>query len=115
MSFSVLVMADSVAASQVETISAMQFAVPVQVLALSAASTPLDTGMQDAAAALGAPVVRVSVDQVDVERVAQRAQSDFKAVAGVGSGDRWRDAGYALLPLIALLSLMWSRKGWLVR
>ncbi len=112
---SVLVMADSVAASQVETISAMQFAVPVQVLALSAASTPLDTGMQDAAAALGAPVVRVSVDQVDVERVAQRAQSDFKAVAGVGSGDRWRDAGYALLPLIALLSLMWSRKGWLVR
>ena len=71
--------------------------------------------MQAAASALGAAVTRISVDEEDVERIAQRAESSFKAVAGISSGDRWRDAGYALLPLIALLSLMWSRKGWLVR
>ena len=112
---SVLVMADSVAPSQVETISAMQFVPPVQFLALSASSAPADSGMQNTASALGAPLVRISVDQADVERVAQRAQSKFKAVAGVSSGDRYRDAGYALLPLIALFALMWSRRGWLVR
>lgn len=112
---SVLVMADSVAPSQVETVLAAPFSAPVQFLALSAVSAPVDSGMQNAASALGASVVRVSVDQADMERVAQRAQSDFKAVAGVASGDRWRDAGYALLPLIALFSLIWSRRGWLLR
>lgn len=112
---SLLVIADNVAPSQVERLSVERLSVPVQFLALSAASAPIDAGMQDAASALGAPVIRVSVDEADVERVAQRAESSFKAVAGVSSGDRWRDAGYALLPLIALLSLMWSRKGWLVR
>jgi Ca-activated chloride channel family protein len=60
-------------------------------------------------------VVRLSVDEADVQQVAQRAQSDFKAVAGSASGDRWRDAGYLLLPPIALLALFWSRRGWLVR
>ena len=29
-------------------------------------------------------------------------------------GERWRDAGYLLLPVIALIGLAWSRKGWLV-
>ena len=112
---SLLVMADNVAPSQVERLSAAQINVPVQFLALTAPAAPIDAGMEDAAAALGAAVTRISVDEEDVERIAQRAESSFKAVAGISSGDRWRDAGYALLPLIALLSLMWSRKGWLVR
>ena len=112
---SLLVMADNVAPSQVERLSTARINVPVQFLALSASSAPIDAGMENAAAALGASVTRISVDEEDVERIAQRAQSSFKAVAGLSSGDRWRDAGYALLPLIALLSLMWSRKGWLVR
>ena len=112
---SLLVMADNVAPSQVERLATARINVPVQFLALSASSAPIDAGLEDAAAALGAPVTRISVDEKDVERIAQRAQSSFKAVAGMSSGERWRDAGYALLPLIALLSLMWSRKGWLVR
>jgi len=112
---SLLVMADNVAPSQVERLSSAPVNVPVQFLALSASSAPIDGGMEDAAAALGAAVTRISVDDKDVEQIAQRAQSSFKAVAGMSSGERWRDAGYALLPLIALLSLMWSRKGWLIR
>ncbi len=31
-----------------------------------------------------------------------------------GGGDRWRDAGFYLVPLIALIALAWSRKGWVV-
>ena len=112
---SLLVMADNVAPSQVERLATARINVPVQFLALSASSAPIDAGMENAAAALGASLTPISVDEEDVERIAQRAQSSFKAVAGMSSGDRWRDAGYPLLPLIALLSLMWSRKGWLVR
>jgi Ca-activated chloride channel family protein len=112
---SLLVIADNVAASQVERLSTDLPNVPVQFLALSAASVPIDAGLRDAASVLGAPVTRISVDEEDVKRIAQRAENSFKTVAGISSGERWRDAGYTLLPLIALLCLMWSRKGWLVR
>jgi len=112
---SILVMADSVAPSQVEAVSATKPRTPVQFLVMSAAVAPVDTGLNSLASALGAPVLRVSVDQADVQQAAQRAQSDFKAVAGTSGGNRWHDAGYALMPLIALLALMWSRRGWLVR
>jgi Ca-activated chloride channel family protein len=112
---SVLVMADTVAPAQVDAIKAATPSLPIQFLAMSSSVAPVEPGLARAASALAAPVWRLSVDETDVQRVAQRAQSDFKAVAGVASGDRWRDAGYLLLPLIALLALVWSRRGWLVR
>ena len=112
---SVLVMADAVAPAQAENIAVATPSLPVQFLVITAPSTMVDAGLERAASVLGAQVVRLSVDEADVQRVAQRAQSNFKAVAGVASGDRWRDAGYLLLPLIALLALTWSRRGWLVR
>ncbi len=112
---SVLVLADSVAPAQADALTAAASSLPVQFLAMSAPAAPVEPGMARAASSLGAPVLRLSADETDVQQVAQRAQSDFKAVAGVASGDRWRDAGYLLLPLIALLALFWSRCGWLVR
>ena len=104
---SVLVMADAVAPAQLEDIAAARSSPPVQFLAITAPAAAVDAGLERAASALGAPVLRLSIDEA--------AQSDFKAGVGVASGDRWRDAGYQLLPLIALLALMWSRRGWLVR
>jgi Ca-activated chloride channel family protein len=112
---SVLVMADAVAPAQLDQIVAAKPSLPVQFLAMSAFAAPVESGLARAASVLGAPVLRLSVDEADVQRVAQRAQSDFKAVAGESRGDRWRDAGYLLLPLIALLALFWSRRGWLLR
>ena len=112
---SVLVMADGVAPSQADALATAGASLPVQFLAMSSPGAPVEPGLARAASLLNAPVLRLSVDETDVQRIAQRAQSDFKAVAGSASGDRWRDAGYMLLPLIALLSLMWSRRGWLVR
>ena len=112
---SVLVMADGVAPAQVDALTAATSLLPVQFLAMSSPAAPVEPGLARAASALGAPVWRLSVDGTDVQRVAQRAQSDYRAVAGVAGGDRWRDAGYLLLPLIALLALFWARRGWLVR
>jgi Ca-activated chloride channel family protein len=112
---SVLVMADGVAPAQAETLTAATPSLPVQILAMNSPAAQVELGLARAASALGAPVLRLSADGADVRRVAQRARSDFKAVAGTASGDRWRDGGYLLLPLIALLTLMWCRRGWLVR
>lgn len=112
---SVLVMADNVAPAQVSALSEAAASLPVQFLAMTSSAAPVEPGLANAASQLGAPVLRLSVDEADVQDVAKRARSDFKAVAGISSGDRWRDAGYYLLPLIALIALMWSRRGWLVR
>lgn len=112
---SALVIADTVAPLQVKALSEVEIELPVQFLALQSPSAPLDNGLQRAATALNASVVKLTVDQTDVERVARRAQSELKAAAGAYGGERWHDAGYAILPLIALCALMWSRKGWVVR
>lgn len=112
---SVLVMADSVSPSQVEAISTSEVALPLQFLAIQSSSAEVDTGIERVAATLHASVVRLTVDQADVERLARRAQSRMTSVTSVQTGDRWHDAGYTILPLIALCALMWSRKGWVVR
>jgi Ca-activated chloride channel family protein len=112
---SVLVISDTVARQQVQALSAARIDMPVQFLAVQSASAKVDQGMQSAAAALGASVVKLTIDPSDVERVDRRAKSEFISAAGTYEGQRWQDSGYALLPLIAAGVLLWSRKGWIVR
>ena len=112
---SALVIADSVASVQAQALLTADIKVPVQFLFLQAPSAPLDAGMQSAASNLDAPVVNMTVEPADVERVADRAQTSIQSVSAVGEGTRWLDAGYSFLPLLAFVALMWSRRGWLVR
>lgn len=112
---SVLVIADNVSPLQVEALSTAETTLPVQFLSVQSPSTLTDNGLQSAASTLNAPVVNLTVDQADVQRVARRAQSRIKAVSATNEGTRWQDAGYALLPLLAVFALTWSRRGWLVR
>jgi Ca-activated chloride channel family protein len=111
---SILVISDSVFPSQVESLSDSEVELPIQFLALHSPSAPLDAGMEQAASRLRASVVRLTIDQADVERVALAARSEFTTVKADQMGNRWRDGGYTLLLLIALCALMWSRKGWVV-
>lgn len=111
---SILVMADTVSPGQAQHLVEMPTAVPVQLLALHAPSAPPDPGMEKVARALRTTAIPITVDTADVERVARRAQSDFKTATRAIDGERWQDAGYALMPFIALCALMWSRKGWVV-
>jgi Ca-activated chloride channel family protein len=112
---SVLVIADNVSPSQARALSTVEIALPVQFLSIQSQSGLVDNGLQSAAGNLNAAVVKLSVDPADVERVARRAQSKLKAVSASSEGTRWQDGGYPLLPFVALLALLWSRKGWLVR
>jgi Ca-activated chloride channel family protein len=112
---SALVIADNTSPTQVQILSTSDIAMPVQFLSLNALGAVIDSGLQSAASNLNAPVVELSVDQTDVERLARRAASSIKAVSATNQGTRWLDGGYSLLPLLAFLALMWSRRGWLVR
>ena len=112
---SILVLADSVDPSQIDRLSEMQHELPVQFLSLRPASSPIDKGMQRAASVLDADIEKLTVDQEDVMSVTDRARSEFASIKGLDSESQWQDAGYYLLPLIALCVLMWSRRGWVIR
>lgn len=64
------------------------------------------------ARALDADLVATTVDQVDVEAVARRLDHTGRAAEVAGEGQHWKEAGYWLTPLLALLALLWFRRGW---
>lgn len=112
---SALIIADVVSPAQADKLSATGLKLPVQFLSLLPPGTAVDAGLQSAASSLGATVIEMTIEPSDVQRAARGAEASIQSVAASSEGARWQDAGYALLPLIALLSLMWSRKGWLVQ
>ena len=111
---SLLVMADSVSASQAKSVATLQ-ALPVQFYAIRSPGARLDVGMDSAADALGASITPLTVDDTDVERIVRRAETRIAAAAAEGAVERRHDSGRAIVPLIALVALLWSRKGWVVR
>lgn len=84
---------------------------PVSVLAVAGPGPELDS-LTTAAAALGADLVRVTPDDADVRRLAGNTR--FSAAAS-DTGERWRDAGYWLVPVLAALVLVSFRRGWVIR
>jgi Ca-activated chloride channel family protein len=112
---SVLVVADSVADTQAGTVAALDYPIPVQFLSIQALGAKPDPGLQQAASALGAGVESLTADERDVTRIGRRARGLAAATEGDADGRRPEDAGYFLLPLIAVLALAWSRRGWVVR
>lgn len=112
---SALVIADSVATFQADALLTTDITLPTQFLSMRPPNATVDSGLQSAASRLEAPVVRLTVDPDDVEQVVNSARTNIQSVTEGGEGTRWLDAGYMLLPLLALLALMWSRKGWLLR
>jgi Ca-activated chloride channel homolog len=113
---SVLVMADTVSPGQMAELKRMdpQERLPVQFLAVNALGTGVDKGVADAANMLDGQVEMLSVDISDLEGINRRAERRLKTVFAKQSGNRWKDSGYAFLPLIILVSLVWARRGWKV-
>jgi Ca-activated chloride channel family protein len=59
----------------------------------------------------GSDIVRVSVDGSDIQAIERRIETRFQAAQGDAFGTQWRDEGYWLLFPIALLGLLWFRRG----
>jgi Ca-activated chloride channel family protein len=112
---SVLVVADSVSEAQADAVAALDYPIRVQFLAVQALGTALDRGLGKAASALGGGVESLTADERDINRIGRRARGLADTTRGSAEGQRAQDAGYFLLPLLALLALAWSRRGWVVR
>jgi Ca-activated chloride channel family protein len=109
---SILVMADTIAP---ETAAALARTKGPAVTLLALVAPGTDTsGVAEAARAMGALTVATTADQADVAAILRRLDSRDAAGSVAGEGQHWREAGYWLTPLLALLALLWFRRGWVL-
>ncbi|MEN8210307.1 MAG: VWA domain-containing protein, partial [Thermodesulfobacteriota bacterium] len=111
---SLLVIADTVSGTKSLVSQEEDIKLPVQFLAVQPPSADINKGLQKAASKLGAKIIRMRVDAIDVETIAKNAANDFTSAGISDQGERWHDSGYAFLPIIALCILVWFRKGWVL-
>ena len=121
---SILLITDSL---QPDALSTLPEGVRAEILAVAAPpgspappsgppAPPLDSATFGAAArALNGGLIEVSVDDADVQTLARRLEKRVASAETEGEGERWRDAGYTLLFPLALILLLWFRRGWAVR
>lgn len=72
-------------------------------------------GLEALRAQAGVDVTSATVDDQDVKRVQRRVQSHLQVVRSEDESVRWKDFGYFFVVPIALLGLIWFRKGWTVQ
>jgi len=74
---------------------------------------PFDDGsLRQLARDADAYVGTVTADNSDVERLQRHARTQIERVADDSGAARWRDEGYLLVPVIAVLTLLSFRRGW---
>ncbi|SCY44207.1 VWA domain-containing protein [Desulfoluna spongiiphila] len=126
---SILLIADAVNPGQLKALKAhrAEHRFPVHILAVAAdkgvpvppdspPAPPLDSKMmKQAADAVGGSLTIISPDDRDINALNRRIESTPVDTGPAEEGELWQDSGYWLVPLLALLSLMWFRPGWRVR
>ena len=60
-------------------------------------------------------VAGVTIDDADVGRLQRRVRSHLEETQQEDETQRWRDFGYYLVFPVAVLALLWFRRGWTVR
>jgi len=124
---SILLITDQIAGDQLGAMQKFnqQSNIPVQIYAIAAdkgvtvpsGSPPAPAlnmnDMKKAANAIDASLIIVSPDDRDVQKLSQRIETSLSA-AKQNQGERWKDAGYWLLPLLLVLALFFFRRGWIV-
>ncbi|MFC3612309.1 VWA domain-containing protein [Lutimaribacter marinistellae] len=96
---------------------------PADAAALSASGGPLVTvlamlpgGVADRGLdALSVPVIRVTPDEGDIRQINQMLDAAFRRAMLENSDQPWLDRGYLLAWPLALLALLWFRRGWTMR
>ncbi len=84
--------------------------VPVYLLGIARADTPEWDSLQSAASPLGTQVTPMTPDSADVAALVKRTATAPVAGGDAGEGIRWAEAGWWLVPVIALLSLLDFRR-----
>jgi Ca-activated chloride channel family protein len=86
-----------------------ELGLPVQFLAINTPDSSQDATLRAAAKNLGADVAALDVEGHDIAAIVRRASGAPLAKAGA-QGERWQEAGYWLVPLVALVLLSSFRK-----
>ena len=86
---------------------------PIVESSLDAPPYDLD-GMNIVANASGSSVIRSSVDDSDLRQITGDIRTHLVNAIEADEDLRWIDAGYFLVWPLALLALVWSRRGWTV-
>ena len=121
---SIVLVTDRVDPSQLDALDRHHQQSPIDVHILAMAAGPevipppgsypapaLDLqSLQDAADVMGGTVTRVTADQRDVESLSSRIERSISLVPAK-EGQEWKDAGYYLLFVLALVMLSFFRKG----
>ena len=106
---SILWITDDVAPDQIEAVKQWRKTndSPVRILAPLSDVSPV----RAAADASQAKIIAITPDDSDVDELAKAAK--FAPTYPAEGGERWKDDGYFLTPLLALLYLPFFRKGWM--
>jgi len=108
---SVIVFADTVPALNASTAGGPPLFVFATLPPARAASDP---ALRAAAATLDAELVAPTIDSQDVEGLARRLATAGSPPPAPGEAPTWQEAGWWLTPLLALLVLVWFRRGWVL-
>ncbi len=111
---SILVIADTVAPGQTEALRQIAGHPPIVFFAMApAAAVDADANLAAAVSALDAREIETTIDNADVAAIARRL-ADALGAPAASEVERWEEAGYWLVPLIALIGLLWFRRGWVL-
>jgi Ca-activated chloride channel family protein len=109
---SILVIADT--ANELNAAAMAEFRsiyrMPVYFLAVTRPDTPELDLISQAAASVKGDVIVMTPDDGDVQSLVKQTATAPVAVAAAGQGTRWAEAGWWLVPLLALLSLSTFRR-----
>ena len=83
---------------------------PIHFLAVARADTPEVDDIRSAASILNADVTLITPDSDDVQSIVKSATGSPRAVNASADGVRWAEAGWWLVPLLAILSLTGFRR-----
>ena len=113
---SILVLADVVAGEEIGEIAAHDAGLAHEVTFLALVPPDETPGaLEDAARSMGGELVRTTVDSSDVASIARRLDRAERAGDVAGDGQQWEQEGYWLTPALAILTLGWFRRGWVLR
>jgi Ca-activated chloride channel family protein len=109
---SVVVVADTVGEAGMGTLSASREKrqLPVFILAVARAETPEFEALSRAAASLGASLTPLTPDSADIDRLVRSTAQAPIAVASADEGTRWAEAGWWLVPILAVFVLVAFRQ-----
>lgn len=109
---SIVVVADTVADGADQALAEFRAAsgLPVHFLAIARADTPEWEAIRRAAGTLRAEVTRMTPDPQDVQSLVRRVAETPVAIGDAAAGTRWAEAGWWLVPAIAVLTLTAFRR-----